>query len=88
MTSQMLEGTFRQIALVVDAKVQYDEDSGRSLGWGVVEFGEAADAVEAAERFQGVELASRPMVIEIGDGRELDGSQEGEPEGGLDRCEQ
>ena len=87
-TSQMLEGTFEQIALVVEARVQYDEESGRSLGWGVVEFGEAVDAVEAAERFQGVELASRPMVIEIGDGRELGGSQEGEPEGGLDQCEQ
>ena len=84
-TSQMLEGTFRQIALVVDAKVQYDEDSGRSLGWGVVEFGEAADAVDAAERFQGVVLASRPMMIEIGDGRDCG---EGEPEGGLGQCEQ
>jgi hypothetical protein len=87
-TSDMLRGTFEQVAELVDAEVQYDEESGRSLGWGVVEFGEAADAVEAAERFQGVELASRPMVIEIGDGRELDGSQEGEPEGGLDQCEQ
>jgi hypothetical protein len=87
-TSDMLRGTFEQVAELVDAEVQYDEESGRSLGWGVVEFGEAADAVEAAERFQGVELASRPMEIEIGDGRELDGSQEGEPEGGLDQCEQ
>ena len=85
MTSQMLEGTFRQIALVVDAKVQYDEDSGRSLGWGVVEFGEAADAVDAAERFNGVELASVQMVVEIGDRRDCG---EGEPEGELDRCEQ
>ena len=68
--------------------MQYDEESGRSLGWGVVGFGEATSAVEAAERLQGVELASRPMVTEIGDGRELDGSQEGEPEGGLDKCEQ
>ena len=87
-TSQMLEDTFNQIALVVDAEVQYDEDSGRSLGWGVVEFGEAADAVEVADRFQGVELASRPMVVEIGDGREWDESLEGEPEGGLDQHDQ
>ena len=84
-TSQMLEVTFSQIALVVEARVQYDEESGRSLGWGVVEFGEAADAVDAAERFQGVVLASRPMMIEIGDGRDCG---EGEPEGELDQCEQ
>ena len=87
-TSQMLEVTFSQIALVVEARVQCDEESGRSLGWGVVEFGEAAGAVEAAGRFQGVELASRPMVIEIGDGREWDESLEGEPEGGLDQHDQ
>ena len=81
----MLEVTFSQTALVVEARVQYDEESGRSLGWGVVEFGEAADAVEAADRFKGVELASRPMVVEIGDGREWDESLEGEPEGALDQ---
>ena len=84
-TSQMLEGTFKQIGVVAEAQVQFDEESGRSLGWGVVEFGEAADAVDAAERFNGVELASVQMVVEIGDRRDCG---EGEPEGGLDRCEQ
>ena len=34
--------------MVVEAEVQYDAESGRSLGWGTVEFNEAEDAVDAA----------------------------------------
>ena len=68
----MLEGTFKQIGVVAEAQVQFDEESGRSLCWGVVEFNEAADAVDAAERFNGVELASVPMVVEVGDGRDCE----------------
>ena len=75
-TSQMLEVTFSQIALVVRRECSMMGNLGdRWVGvWGVVGFGEAADAVEAADRFRGVELASRPMVVEIGDGREWDES--------------
>ena len=68
-TSDMLRGTFEQIAEVLDASVQYDED-GRSLGWGRVSFNNAMDAADAVGRFNGVELASRPMVVEIGGGEE------------------
>jgi hypothetical protein len=87
-TSQMLEVTFSQIALVVEARVQYDEESGRSLGWGVVEFGEAADAVKAADGFDGVDLIGAQMVVQVGDQREWGESLEGEPEGELDQYDQ
>ena len=87
-TSQMLEVTFSQTALVVEARVQYDEESGRSLGWGVVEFGEAADAVKAADGFDGVDLIGAQMVVQVGDQREWGESLEGEPEGELDQYDQ
>ena len=45
-TSDMLRGTFEQIAEVLDASVEYDED-GRSLGWGRVSFNSAMDAADA-----------------------------------------
>jgi len=69
-TSQMLVGTFKQIGGVAAAQVQYDEESGRSLRWGVVEFNEAADAFDAAERFDGVELCGECMVVKLGEPEE------------------
>ena len=84
-TSDMLRGTFEQVAEVVDAGVQYDEDTGRSLGWAVVKFETGSDAADAVAAFHGVELASRPMVVEIAEGRDCG---EGEPEGALDQDDQ
>ena len=84
-TSDMVRQTFEQLAVVVAAAVQYDEDTGRSLGWAVVEFETGSDAADAVAAFHGVELASRPMVVEIGEGRDCG---EGEPEGELDQGDQ
>lgn len=84
-TSDMLRGTFKQVAEVLDAVVQYDEDTGRSLGWAVVKFETGSDAADAVAAFHGVELASRPMVVEIAEGRDCG---EGEPEGALDQDDQ
>ena len=69
----------------MDAGVQYDEDTGRSLGWAVVKFETGSDAADAVAAFHGVELASRPMVVEIGEGRDC---REEEPEGELDQGDQ
>ena len=84
-TSDMVRQTFEQLAVVVAAAVQYDEDTGRSLGWAVVEFETGSDAADAVAAFHGVELASRPMVVEIGEGRDYG---EAEPEGELDQGDQ
>jgi predicted nuclease with TOPRIM domain len=65
-TSDMLRGTFKQVAEVVDAEVQYDEGTGRSLGWAVIEFRGASDAAAAVEGFNGVGLAGRDMVVTLG----------------------
>ena len=65
-TSDMIRGTFEQIAELLAAEVQYDEVTGRSLGWAVVEFHRASDAAAAVGGFHGVELASRDMVVTLG----------------------
>ena len=62
----MVRQTFEQIAEVVAADVQYDEVTGRSLGWAVMEFHVALDAAAAVETFHGVELVSRNMVVTLG----------------------
>jgi len=64
-TSDMLRGTFEQIGTVQDAEVIYHQDSGRSKGWGTVAFATQEDAQDAIQRFGGVELASRPMVVRM-----------------------
>ena len=71
-TSDMVRMTFEQVAVVVTAAVQHDEDTGRSLGWAVVEFGRGSDAAGAVARFSGVELVGRRMVVEFGAGRDCE----------------
>ena len=69
-TGDMLRGTFEQVAEVLDAAVQYDEDTGRSLGWAVVKLRGGSDAADAAERFDGVELSGECMVVQLGEPEE------------------
>ena len=68
-TSDMLRGTFEQVAKLVGAEVQYDEDTGRSLGWAVVQL-RGSDAADATKRFNGVELCGRCMVVQLGEPEE------------------
>ena len=66
----MLGGTFEQVAEVLGAAVQYDEDTGRSLGWAVVKLRGASDAADAAGSFDGVELCGEFMVVQLGEPEE------------------
>jgi hypothetical protein len=56
-TAEMLEGTFRQIGVVQDVQM--------GDGCSLVEFQNAEDAMDALQRFGGVELASQSMVIRM-----------------------
>merc|ERR1712216_788457 len=64
-TSEMLRGTFEQIGEVSDAEVIYHAASGRSKGWGTVRFKSTETAQDAVNRFGGVELAGREMLLRI-----------------------
>ena len=63
-TSEILRGTFEQIGTVQDAEVFYNQD-GRSKCVGAVAFTSENDAQDAICRLDGVQLASRPMVVRM-----------------------
>ncbi|KAK9822639.1 hypothetical protein WJX81_002257 [Elliptochloris bilobata] len=59
---QDLKDTFRDVGTVVYANVMRD-DSGRSKGWGIVEFETPEQAVAAVNKYNGQELAGRKMLV-------------------------
>jgi hypothetical protein len=65
-TAAMLQGTFKQVGQVLDAKIT-------GQGWGWVEFELGEEALEAVMCFSGVELAGQAMECSL-----CDGVQEGD----------
>lgn len=59
---QDLKDQFREVGTVVYANVMRDE-TGRSKGWGIVEFETPEEAVTAVQTFNGVELAGRKILV-------------------------
>ncbi len=62
-TSDQLKEMFAQAGSVVSAVVISDRDSGRSKGFGFVEFGSAEEAKKAIEMFNGKDLQGRNIVV-------------------------
>jgi len=62
-TSRELQAVFEQIGPVTGARIMCAASSRRSLGWGTVEFAEPKDAVEAIDRFEGVNWMLRRMEV-------------------------
>lgn len=62
-TSEMLEEFFAQIGSVASATVINDRDSGRSKGFGFVEFDNDDDAKKAIDELNGKELDGRPITV-------------------------
>lgn len=62
-TTDQLREHFAQVGAVVDAVVISDKYSGRSKGFGFVEFQNPEDAKKAIEEFNGKELNGRPLVV-------------------------
>ena len=61
--AEQLKELFAQAGEVVDAVVISDKYSGRSKGFGFVEFSNADDAKKAVEMFNGQDLQGRSMVV-------------------------
>ncbi|KAK9804947.1 hypothetical protein WJX73_002251 [Symbiochloris irregularis] len=59
---QDLKDMFRSVGDVVFANVMRD-DTGRSKGWGIVEFDTPEHAVEAVKTLNGQELAGRKLLV-------------------------
>ena len=62
-TNESLQDFFAQIGNVVSARVVFDRQTGRSKGFGFVEFENEADAQRAMQELEGKELDGRPIRI-------------------------
>lgn len=70
LTSEQLGQTFSEAGEVVDATVITDKYSGRSKGFGFVEFANEADAQKAIEMFHDKEVEGRKLVVNVARPRE------------------
>lgn len=62
-TDDSLRAFFEQIGPVASAKVIMDRDSGRSKGFGFVEFEDDANNQKAIDQLNGQELDGRPITV-------------------------
>jgi cold-inducible RNA-binding protein len=62
-TDESLKEHFTQAGEVEEAKVIMDKMTGRSRGYGFVTMPNDAEADEAVEKMNGVELDGRPLVV-------------------------
>lgn len=62
-----LETLFREQGNVVEAKVVYDRDSGRSRGFGFVTFSSSDEVDSAVEQLNGVDLDGRNIRVSVAD---------------------
>ena len=64
-TDDGLKAHFEQIGPVVSARVITDRESGRSKGFGFVEFENDADNQKAVDQLNGKELDGRPINVSL-----------------------
>lgn len=62
-TDEELGDAFKSFGSVVSARVIMDRDSGRSKGFGFVEFSTDAEAAAALTGMQGKEISGRPVAV-------------------------
>ncbi|KAK8636326.1 hypothetical protein V6N13_124073 [Hibiscus sabdariffa] len=64
-----LETLFSEQGKVVEAKVVYDRESGRSRGFGFVTYNSMEEVDSAIKTFDGVELDGRPIRVSVAESR-------------------
>ncbi|CAF4440577.1 unnamed protein product, partial [Rotaria magnacalcarata] len=62
-TEDMLRGIFEPFGRIDNITLMKDPDTGRSRGYGFIQFAHAEDAKRAMENLNGFELAGRPMKV-------------------------
>ena len=60
-----LEGLFAEVGEISSVKTIYDRETGRSRGFGFVEFSSENDALTAVEKLDGAELDGRNLKVSI-----------------------
>ncbi len=69
-TKDQLEELFSEVGQVTDAVVITDRNTGRSKGFGFVEFGTEEAATKAVEKFNGFDFQGRELKIDYAKPRE------------------
>lgn len=64
-TDDQLKDYFSQVGQVIDAVVIKDRDSGRSKGFGFVEYSSEEEANAAIEKFNGTEFDGRSITVNM-----------------------
>ena len=77
LTSEELGGLFGEHGNVVSAKVITERETGRSRGFGFVEFDNPTSGANAIRELNGKNIGGRPLVV-----REAEDRREGGPRGG------
>ncbi|ESN95932.1 hypothetical protein HELRODRAFT_114532 [Helobdella robusta] len=62
-TEEMLKGIFEPFGPIDELKLMRDHSTGRSLGYGFLQFKRGDDGKKALEQLNGFELAGRPMKL-------------------------
>lgn len=62
-TAEQLREALSEVGRVVDVHLPSDRQTGRPRGFAFVEFADASEAAAAIERFDGFELAGRPLRV-------------------------
>ncbi len=63
MTEGDLSDLFSQVGSVSSARIITDRDTGRSRGFGFVEFESKSEGEEAINRFHGYQMNGRPLTV-------------------------
>jgi len=65
LTSDQLREMFTEAGSIVDVVVISDRATGRSKGFGFVEFATDAEAAKAVEMLNGKDIQGRPLVVNV-----------------------
>jgi RNA recognition motif-containing protein len=63
LSEDQLLDLFTQAGTVMEAKIVYDRETGRSRGFGFVEMASDEDAQSAIEKFDGHDAEGRPLKV-------------------------
>jgi RNA recognition motif-containing protein len=84
-TEDQLRELFSQAGQIKDVALITDRQTGRSKGFGFVEFATQAEAEKAIEMFNNHELDGRPLTVNVARPREERGGGGGSYRGGGER---
>lgn len=78
MTQDGLRQEFAKCGTVTDAKIVMDRESGRSRGFGFVQFASEGEATAAIQAFNGATVGGRALVVNVAVDRPRDGGGGGQ----------